>query len=295
MIGRLPRPVVLLATLLPSISSARAAPPPPTAPPAPPAPPRSMSVKPVAILLISGEEIGVPLSEIYSNARRVIESNTALPVAALDVISLDERAAAIRNCAGDARCFAAKVRATASNVGYLLTISADRLDEGFLLGFRLVDVETEREIGAAGDEIPVGMSMLGAMENQLPNVFPASIWGQIATLHIDSEPRVAEVTVGGRSCVSPCDLTRMPPGKYEVTIRKAGYLPWQGSVVLGARDTASVSTVLKEAESKITSSPFFWGALGVLVAAGGVVSFLALRSTDRHVNICIAPDQRQCQ
>jgi hypothetical protein len=253
-----------------------------------------MATRTVAILIISGEEIGIPLTEIYSNARRVIETNTALTVAPLDVITLEERVEAIRKCAGDGACFAAKLRAVASNVGFLLTVSADRLDEGFLLGFRLVDVETQKEIGAAGDEIPVGMSMIGAMENQLPSVFPASVWGQIATISIESEPSGAEVAVGGRSCVSPCELTRMIPGKYDITIKKGGYTPYQGTVTLSAKESAKVSQTLKVPDSSILSSPIFWGIIGAAVVAGGVLTFIALRPNDRTVNLCIADNPALC-
>jgi PEGA domain-containing protein len=254
-----------------------------------------MATRTVAILIISGEEIGVPLSEIYSNARRVIESSTALTVAPLDVISREERTEAIQKCAGDGACFAGKFRAIAANVGLLLTVSADRLDEGFLLGFRLVDVETQKEIGAAGDEIPVGMSMIGAMENQLPSVFPASIWGQIATVSIESDPPGAEISVGGRSCVSPCELARMVPGRYDITIRKAGYAPYQGTVTLAAKDTAKVSQALKVPDSSIVASPLFWGIIAAVVVVGGAISFIALRPSDRTVNICIADRQSLCQ
>jgi hypothetical protein len=250
--------------------------------------------KQVVILFLSGEEIGLQLPEIYANARRVIESNTALNVAALDIISLDERTKWRKDCAGKGDCFASKVREAQSNAGLLLTVSADRLDEGYLLGFRLVDVETSKEIGAAGDEVPVGMSMLGAMEHQLPSVFPPWIWGQVATLQIESEPQGAEVNVAGRSCVSPCELTRMPPGKYDIAVRKTGYLPYQGAVTLNAKETTKVSQALKEPDSSIFASPIFWIVTGVVVVAGGVAAAVALRPTDRVVNVCIAAQQSLC-
>lgn len=251
----------------------------------------------IAVLVLSGEETGVPLSEIYSNARNVIEANTALTVAPLDVFSLDERAAVIRECAGRGACFAHKIResTSAANVGLLLTVSADRLDEGFLLGFRLVDVETSRDVGAAGDEVPMGMSMLGAMEQQLPGVFPASIWGQIGVVQVGSTPEGAEVSVGGRSCVSPCELTRMLPGTYEVTVRKSGLLPWQGTVTVLARDTARVEAALEAPDSSITSSWVFWTAVGAAVLGGAVAAVLIARPTDRVVNICIAETEDLCR
>ncbi|MCK6552824.1 PEGA domain-containing protein [Myxococcota bacterium] len=253
----------------------------------------------VAILVLSGEEIGVPLSQIYSDARSVIEAHTALTVAPLDVISLDERAAVVRECAGRGACFAQKVResATASNVSLLLTVSADRLDEGFLLGFRLVDVDTSRDVGAAGDEVPAGMSMLGAMEQQLPGVFPASIWDQISTVQVETTPANAEVTVGGRACASPCELTRMAPGGYEVTVRKAGFAPWTGSVTLDPRETSKVTATLEPLETSggVLSSWVFWAAVGAVVVGGTAAAVVLAQPSDRVVSICIAEDRSLCE
>jgi hypothetical protein len=251
--------------------------------------------KTIAVLLISGEEIGLAISEIYAGARSVIEANTSLNVAPLDVISLDERAAAIRQCAGRGACFAERVRssASASNVGLLLTVSADRLDEGYLLGFRLVDVETAKDIGAAGDEVPTGMSLLGAMEQQIPGVFPKELWGQVSSVQIDSDPPNAEVTIGGRSCVSPCEMTRMPPGEYEVTVRKQGYLPWTGMVTLVPKEAARVTTSLSEPAGGITSEWWFWTLLGAVVIGGATAAIVATRPTDRVVTLCIASPEKQ--
>lgn len=265
--------------------------------------PPSLEVKPspppkvqtVAILILSGEDAGIPLSEIYGNARKAIEENTALNVAQLDVIGLNEREAAIRECAGKAACFARKVRTNATTqVDLLLTASVDRLDEGTLIGFRLVDVGSAQEIGAAGDEVPVGMSMLGAMERQLPEVFPKSVWGQIANLEIATTPEGAEVNAAGRSCVSPCELTRLPPGTYAISIRKAGYEPWSGSVTLSSQQTTKVEQTLAEPPAGITSNPLFWTGIAAVVVGAGIGAFFLLRPQDRIVNICIADDPSDC-
>jgi hypothetical protein len=252
-------------------------------------------VQTVAILILSGEEAGIPLSEVYGNARKAIEENTALVVAPLDVLALEEREAAVRECAGKAACFAAKVRANATTqVDLLLTVSLDRLDEGTLLGFRLVDVGSEEEIGTAGDEVPVGMSMLGAMERQLPDVFTTRVWGQIANLTVTTQPDGAEVTVAGRSCVSPCDLTRIVPGRYDIGIKKSGYEPWAGTVTLKPKESAKVEQTLNEPPAGITSSPFFWGGIAAVVVAAGVGAFFLFRPESRVVSICIAEDPGLC-
>jgi hypothetical protein len=248
----------------------------------------------VAILVLSGEEAGIPLSEMYARARGVIEAHTALNVAALDVLGLAERDAAIRDCAGNAACFASKVRAQAASIGLLLTVSVDRLDEGLLLGFRLVDVRSEEQIGASGDEIPVGMSLVGALEQQLPEVFPRSIWDQIAAVSIETEPANAEVTVAGRSCVSPCELARLVPGVHEVTVRKEGYLQWSGAVELAAGRTTVVRAVLEAPKGSFVASPLFWGVLGAVVAGAVAASYLALQPEGPVESLCIARRIEDC-
>ncbi len=248
----------------------------------------------VAILILSGEEAGLALSDIYADARKAIEGHTALNVAPLDAIGLAEREAAIRECAGKADCFARKVRINSGTIDQLLTVSVDRLDQGLLLGFRLVDVKTEQELGATGDEVPVGMSMFGAMEQQLGQVFPTTIWNQIASVTITTEPPNAEVSLGGRACASPCELKRMIPGTYEVLIKKAGYVPWNGTVTLTPDRPAVVDTVLAEPAGGITSSPLFWGAIGAAVVGAGIATFFLLRPDDRTINLCIAPTEAAC-
>jgi hypothetical protein len=283
----------LIAAAAPGHPFLEAADQPPNLDVQPAPPPKSQTI---VVLILSGEEAGIPLSEVYGNARKAIEENTALVVAPLDVISLNNREAAIRDCAGKAACFAAKVRGTAEvQVELLLTVSVDRLDEGTLVGFRLVDVGSEQEIGAAGDEVPVGMSMLGAMERQLPDVFPKSVWGQIANLSVVTQPEGAEVTVAGRSCVSPCDLKRILPGTYAISIKKTDFEPWSGTVALAARETAKVEQTLAEPPGGITSNPFFWGGIAAVVVGLGVGAFFLFRPNDRIVNICIADDPMQCE
>lgn len=257
----------------------------------PTAPPRQETV---AILILSGEEAGIPLSEIYASARNAIERHTAINVAPLDAIGLDVREAAVRECAGKASCFARRVRGGSANL--LLTVSVDRFDTegGLLLGLRLVDIETEQQIGATGDEIPAGMSTRGAMEQQLPGVFPKSVWDQIGVLVVDTTPKNAEVTVAGRACASPCELKRLVPGTYEVSVRKAGYVDWKGPVTVTAGQTATVNRELEEPEGSIVSSPWLWGGIGVAAIGAGIAAFFLLRSNDQLVNVCIAPDPMDC-
>jgi hypothetical protein len=133
------------------------------------------------------------------------------------------------------------------------------------------------------------------MPDYLAKVFPGDIWGQVATLNVESNAENAEVLVAGlSSCVTPCKLERKYPGKYPVMIKKTGYQPWSGSVDLQAGQTSKVEATLTEEESSLTESPLFWGAVGAGAVAAGVVAFLLLSPDDGPVTICIAREESLC-
>ena len=100
--------------------------------------------------------------------------------------------------------------------------------------------------------------------------------------------------VAGRSCASPCELKRMLPGTYEVTIRKSGYVDWRGPVTVLAQQNVTLRQTLQEPDAGIVSSPWLWGGVAVAVAAIGVGTYLALRPEDRLVNVCVAKDPTDC-
>ncbi len=254
----------------------------------------------VAILVLRTDETGVATSEIYSAARNAIERNTVLDVAPFEVFSTAVRAEAIRECAGDGRCFAEKLRRTGAEVDLLLAISADQLDDAMLLGLRLVDSRLAQDglrpdIAAIGEELPPGTSFEAALNRYLPRVFPPSLWGQIGTISVTANQGNAEVHVGARSCVTPCEMKRLRPGSYDVLVKKTDVGEWQTTVELRAGDVAHVEATIEE-EPSIIESPVFWGVLGAgVLAAAGAVTFLLLRPEDPPGEICIAPDQALCQ
>ena len=258
--------------------------------------PSPLKARRIAVLILSGPQVGLPLSDIYLAARRALEARTALRVLPLDLLGMSGREAAIRECAGNPACFARRVRAVATDVDLLLTISLDQIRDKILLALRLVDIPSEQAIGASAEEVPMGMSLVGGMERQLPRVLPGTIWDQVATVRVESEPSTAEVTVGSYTCVSPCRLKRMVPGTYSVSVQKAGYETWRGTIVVAARRSARVQAVLREEESSsgILSSPYFWGAVGLVAVGAGILTFLLVQPGDQLVNVCIAGSQDQC-
>ncbi|MEO1228354.1 MAG: PEGA domain-containing protein [Myxococcota bacterium] len=247
----------------------------------------------IAVLVLSGDKSGFPVSEVYGAARRPLERYTALRVAPLEAIGLEERDAAIRECAGNAACFVRRLRAARDDVDLLLTVSVDRPDEDLLLGLRLIETRGRRALAALGDEVPFGMSLEGALERRLPGVVPANVWGQVSSLEIQSAPSEAEVSVAGRICITPCTLERLLPGPYEVTLRKSGRLPWQDTVTL-RRGENRVDATLPVPERSFFASPWFWAGVGAVAIAGAAVTWAVLDQEDPPGVVCFAADRSLC-
>jgi len=255
--------------------------------------------KSIAVFILSGEKVGAPMTDVYAVVRQGIEAETALEVAPLEVFPSSVRDTAIRQCAGDGACFAGKVRDAGVEVDWLLLVSADRLGEGVLLGLRLIDMRLAAagqtpNLAAVGEQLPEGTSLLRAIKDYQEQVFPRDVWGQVASLKIEVEQPNAEVLVGAKTCVSPCNFARLAPGPYEVTVRKAGYLDFHKTITLASRQDEVVNVALTEAGSDLVASPLFWGAVGLGAAAAAVVTVLLVTSSGGPTIICVTSEPANC-
>ncbi|MEM7675245.1 MAG: PEGA domain-containing protein [Myxococcota bacterium] len=258
--------------------------------------PISLQPQTIAIIILPGARVDLPLSDVYASARHVLERKTALRILPLDVLGMSGTKASIRVCAGNPSCFAQRVRTAATDVDLLLTIALDQITDQLLLALRVVDVQSEQAVGASAEEVPVGMSLAAGMEQQLSRVLPDSIWEQVGRLEVTSNPTNAEVSVGAFNCASPCVIRRMIPGTYPVTVRMLEFTPWQRVVTVSAGGTAHANAVLvaEEDERSITSSPLFWGAVGLVAIGAGVLTFFLAQPSDPQVDVCIATMPDQC-
>jgi hypothetical protein len=130
------------------------APPPEVGAPAAPA----LGGEPDQVLIfVLPSAAGLSVSDAYDAARAAIEANTTLTVLPQDVFSPSAREAAVndfKKCAGNSQCFAGKVSEAGipnADKTLLLTISAGRLEEGALLGLRLVSMRSKADVSS-----PVG-------------------------------------------------------------------------------------------------------------------------------------------
>lgn len=255
--------------------------------------------KSLAIFVLSGEKVGAQMTDVYAVVRQGIEAETALEVAPLEVFPSTVRENAIRQCAGDPRCFAGKVREAGVQVDWLLLVSADRLGEGVLLGLRLIDLRLAAanqppELQAIGEQLPEGVSLLRAIKDYLAQVFPRDVWGQVASLKIEVDQPNAEVLVGQKTCVSPCSFARLAPGDYDVTVRKQGFVDFHKGLKLASRQDEVLNVALTEEEGSLMASPFFWGAVGLGAAAATVLTVVLATAGSGKTTICITSNPELC-
>lgn len=249
----------------------------------------------IAILILSGAQSGFPLTEVYAATRRLLERHTALRVAPLEAIGFEERDAAIRECAGDAACFVGRVRAARDEVDLLLAVSVARSGSELLVGLRLIDTRRGRQIGATGDDVPAGISLDEVLERRLADIVPDSVWDQVASLRVASDPSGAEALVDGRTCVTPCTLGRLAPGTYELLVRKSGRAPFRRRVWLDSGHLREVEVKLKKpGGGSVFESPWFWAAVGAVVVAGGVTSYVLLQEPEHESVLCFSNRVEEC-
>ena len=263
--------------------------------PEPPPSPDRVAARSIAILILSAEGTGYDLTELYNVVRRPLEVHTALRVAPLEAVPLDERDQVLRACAGDPGCFVRRLRVR-RRADWLLTVSIDRSERETLVGLRLIDAQTGTQIGTAGDEVPEGMPVARFIEARLAELVPPSVWNQVGAIRIRSKPTSAEARAAGTNCVTPCAMERLMPGRYELELRKAGHELWKRAVDVEPGKTQSVEAELRRPSGSVFKSAWFWSAVGVGVAAAVSVSaVLLLQGSESEDVLCFAQDPAACE
>jgi hypothetical protein len=246
----------------------------------------------LGILILTAEDVDIPLVDLYTSARTAVEAETALRVAPLDLFSESVRQDAIKHCAGEGRCFLEKFRASGVRIDLLLTISVARLDERLLLGLRLADARRTGgdEIAAKGVAVEKGTSIEARLREELRSVFGPTLWGQVGAIAVRAEAG-AEVRVEDHACVAPCRIERVPPRTYAIEISKRGFTTWRGRTEVEPQKTAIVEAKLVELPveaPELWEQAWFWGAVGgAALAIGTVVAFALTRRSGGSDTVCI--------
>jgi hypothetical protein len=98
-----------------------------------------------------------------------------------------------------------------------------------------------------------------------------------ATLRIESNEAGALVSVNDRDVgPAPVDVSR-PAGRYQVSVRKGGFDPYDTTVVVDAGELLRMRAPLKPEKPAITRRWWFWTAAGVVVTGTALATYFAVR------------------
>ncbi len=127
--------------------------------------------------------------------------------------------------------------------------------------------------------------------------------GDVETLEVNLRSRRSEGLLivrsrveGAKVSVDGADLGAVPaeavvkPGLHRVAIHRDGYDSTETSVVVSAGESRSVDLTMTRRET-ITGRWWFWTSIGVVLAAGGVATFIAL-TTEREADSGTIPPGR---
>jgi hypothetical protein len=98
-----------------------------------------------------------------------------------------------------------------------------------------------------------------------------------AQLHIVSNVTRAQVLVDGADVgLAPVDINR-PAGKYKVTVKKGGFLPFETNASADPGQNVNVTATLREDKPTLTQRWWFWTGVGVLVVGAATTTYFLTR------------------
>jgi hypothetical protein len=248
-------------------------------------PPRSLGI---LVATPAGASVRAP--ELYRLARQAIEAETALEVGPSDLFAESE--GRLLACGRDARCFGANLKSAGIDIDILLALEVVQLDEGPRLELRLFDVRRPADLGATAVDIRASLAPI--IQDTLPKVFPSSVWGQVGRVAVEVEPSGAEVQIGSKTCIAPCEIGRLRPGAHTILVRRDGYLSSSAKVELTSRSLGHAKVVLEPADGWY-EHPLVWAGVGVAVVAGTVAAILLLgQKASGQDHVCITGDLSRC-
>ena len=245
----------------------------------------------MAIVVLTSESANLLRSEVYEVGQRVLKKHTSLEVLAA-ITEVSE--AALRRCAGRAACFVQQLDLQGDELKFLLTLSVDQPDDSLVLGLRLINIRTSRQIGAAAQEVPAGMSLDKALEESLARVIPPAYWDQIGSLHVRASVTGAQVLLQEKRCRAPCGFEQLLPGRYEVKVESNDYKPWSQVVHITPGQHLSMEAHLKTASSSVFKRPWFWLVVAGVAAAGAAGGWLIASGSGGTQEVCFARGSDDC-
>lgn len=276
-------------------ASAPAQPDPLSAPPSP-APPAPTTPARIGVVFIVAPELDLRTTDLFVAVERTLTRETVLDLADLDLFTHLASRAVSRRCAGDADCYLGQARASGQRLDYLLTISVVPLDADLAVALRLLrTADGPPEVQAVTATLDPSQPVHRALGELLPRVFPPALWQAPARLRITSRPEGAEARVGAQLCKTPCELGRLPAGRYAIDLTEEGFRPWRGARALRAGRLTEVAVALEPSDDGAWyASPWLWGSAAAVVVGAVVTGVLVGSQGSDPDRVCLWHDPAAC-
>jgi hypothetical protein len=254
-----------------------------------------VTVVPILVEGRSGPELTRPL--VLREVADVLAFHPGLRAATDEQTGdLDNVTQRIVNCGTDNSCVIERLRTLEPRYGLVALV--DESTSPAFVSLQLFDVEARRLIGEkAGKLTSEERGLVLALRARLERLLTAAGFVAGGRLVAELQPPTAlPLLVQGDREIAPDDTGgvtfTVPPGTYQLRARAEGHEPTTIEVQVALGRESRVPLKLPESSSFV-ESPWFWTAIGAVVAAGGTTAvLLATQQTSRC--ICLTLNGQGC-
>lgn len=232
------------------------------------------------------------LESLHASLSEAAAFRVGLSVASYNEIQVDGAetiAAAIRTCGSDPNCAARTLRLSGYQLG-LQVITNFALDPP-LVTVALIDVAAGNNVGEVVVELSTGESIEERVAKEAAILLDQTQHRRGGRVVVEVSPQDSTVVLAG---ARPTPGTRhdytLLPGRYRLEVLHQGFVSdtRELEVVAGQAQAVSVqlSAVVVE-EAPLLASPWFWGALGVVVVGAATATVLVVTHEPTPSCLCI--------
>lgn len=248
----------------------------------------------IAVLpVLIGDQDRLPVSAVFAGVERAAGARPLRPMSVDDYFFQDGRELSARalGCGEDTACLADTFAVFRAAYGLVVIANAELSPP--LLSLVLVDTEKRTVLGEQFDALGDG-PLEAQVDAAAGRLFDAAGLLRAGFLELLVEPGDATVKVadGRAPDLGSSHRYTLAPGRIKVRAEADGHGSAEREVDILPGEVTRIELNL-ERESSIFESPFFWGGVAALVAAGGVAGVLLVEQSQSGGCLCVVagPDE----
>ena len=217
-------------------------------------------------------------AEVYQEVARSAGLHLGLelvPYNQLLVEGPEPLAGAVRACASDVACRGRALASHELDLG-LRAIVNFAIDPP-LVSLSVVNASPPRVLTESLSELAGDTTLAEVLRREAATLLDRTGFPRAGRITVSVRPVDAILHVEGAKESEQPGVFIVPAGRWEVRAERAGYTPAQATVEVAAGAEAPLALVLEERPG-VTSSPWFWAAVGV--AAAAIATTTVLVATD---------------